>query len=400
MGIKDILLCVGIFLSGLLVGNANAFISTEPISTSKKDSVDKIETIIKIAEVKNIVNENVDENSVHKKAIVKQKQNKKSIHIYSHLEMFQKHLNALQYQEALELYENYSTDDNMGQYHAYFYAFVENLISKNDSDSLTLINQFLEIEPNNNHALYIQSQIYFQNDNYKNAISTLKHLKLYDLETSLERKVHYTLDEYTATYINVLQNSGNPDRLISFLQNTIADSSKAQYYYILGKIYFDQGRNDEAKEILEQILHDNKYKSNINKILAKIDPPKKSTIEIKLEKLGGQFYVKVHLNNDTYAKLLLDTGASITTIHNSIMDSLEHKVIKDEITLLTASGTLMAKLIQINSFKIDNTEVKNMNIVSSTHKQDGFDGLLGMNYLKVFEFYIDQKESILHLKRK
>jgi len=135
-----------------------------------------------------------------------------------------------------------------------------------------------------------------------------------------------------------------------------------------------------------------------NLIKEEMDKNNEYTHEIPLTKLGEHFLIEVTINSQTLT-LLLDTGATLTMIDEEKLDS-SLKLINENIVLSTAGGKINAKLQEAESFSLGDIELQNFQIVSSHFKQNGADGLLGMNFFKKFKFKIDQEEAILYLSEK
>jgi len=119
------------------------------------------------------------------------------------------------------------------------------------------------------------------------------------------------------------------------------------------------------------------------------------THEIALKKLGEHFAVEVNINSQPLT-LLLDTGATLTLIDKSKLDSTL-KTIKENIILSTAGGRINAKLKEAEHFSLGDVELEKFQLFVTNFKQNGADGLLGMNFFKKFKFKIDQEEAILYL---
>lgn len=119
---------------------------------------------------------------------------------------------------------------------------------------------------------------------------------------------------------------------------------------------------------------------------------------------GHNMVINVTLNKKVEASLVLDTGASVITIRRSIAEKLGidlDKVKPDAKVRLADGRQVDAKYILLKSVKVQNVEAENVEtIVLLDEKGDlGGDGLLGMSFLKRFNFKIDQKEKKLVLEK-
>jgi predicted aspartyl protease len=71
-----------------------------------------------------------------------------------------------------------------------------------------------------------------------------------------------------------------------------------------------------------------------------------------------------------------------------------------DLTLSTAGGLVTASIYQAQSLSIQGYLVKDFLFAVSPHVGANNDGLLGMNYLRAFEFTIDQANNRLMLNNK
>ncbi len=119
----------------------------------------------------------------------------------------------------------------------------------------------------------------------------------------------------------------------------------------------------------------------------------------------GQIVVGALLNKKINATLILDTGASLVVIKDSIAKQLgiDTGSLKQDIKLRLADGSeSSAKHAVLSSLSVQGVEAINVDVaILSSDVQDPAlkDGLLGMTYLKNFSFKIDQRNKKLTLER-
>lgn len=119
----------------------------------------------------------------------------------------------------------------------------------------------------------------------------------------------------------------------------------------------------------------------------------------------GQIVVEALLNRKVKATFFLDTGASLMVIKESVAQKLglDAADIKEEMKLKLADGReTSAKRAVLTSVSVQGVEAQNVDVaILAADVQDPSlkDGLLGMTYLKNFNFKIDQKNKKLILER-
>jgi len=126
---------------------------------------------------------------------------------------------------------------------------------------------------------------------------------------------------------------------------------------------------------------------------------------VELAVSGHNIVVDVLLNKKVEARFVLDTGASYTIITKDIAKKLGFKVdgVKSDMSLQVADGRkIEAKHVVLESVRVEKSEAKNVDasvMLDDKIKMDFGDGLLGMSFLKQFNFKIDLKNKKLILEK-
>jgi clan AA aspartic protease (TIGR02281 family) len=128
-------------------------------------------------------------------------------------------------------------------------------------------------------------------------------------------------------------------------------------------------------------------------------------IEAPLLEQEGHLFAEVLLNNKIRTNLLIDTGASVIVLPREIGKALgvEPNRSNPKIYLRAADGRkLKAEMVILKSVKIRNLEVKNVHAAVLYDKPRDMvykDGLLGMSFLRKFNFKIDYENKKIMLER-
>ncbi|HNW39309.1 MAG TPA: retropepsin-like aspartic protease [Candidatus Omnitrophota bacterium] len=125
---------------------------------------------------------------------------------------------------------------------------------------------------------------------------------------------------------------------------------------------------------------------------------------VVLDKQNGQVTVEALLNKKVKARLVLDTGASFVALSSKIASSLGVDLAAgDDIELILADGRKVnAKRIILSSLNVQGAEIENIEAAVLPSQQDSLliqDGLLGMSFLKNFNFKVDQRDGKLILEK-
>jgi clan AA aspartic protease (TIGR02281 family) len=119
----------------------------------------------------------------------------------------------------------------------------------------------------------------------------------------------------------------------------------------------------------------------------------------------GQMVVEAVLNKKVKARLILDTGATLVVIKDSVAKQLGlgAQDLKEDMKLKFADGReSIARHAVLASVSVQGVEAQNIDVaILAADIQDPAlkDGLLGMTYLKNFNFKIDQRNKKLILEK-
>lgn len=122
---------------------------------------------------------------------------------------------------------------------------------------------------------------------------------------------------------------------------------------------------------------------------------------VDLNPYGDQYVVGVQLSGNSL-NLLIDTGATTTAISRRVFGQLRNQYkfeLIGRFLVRTANGNVMAPMYQFASLNINQATVENITVVVLPMQgMEHADGLLGMNFLREFEFRLDQKNAKLYLE--
>jgi clan AA aspartic protease (TIGR02281 family) len=100
-------------------------------------------------------------------------------------------------------------------------------------------------------------------------------------------------------------------------------------------------------------------------------------------------------------KLLIDTGASLTTLSHSSFADLPQASFNYRGSRMfnTAGGLTRGDIYRASSIELGEMQLNDIDIaVIDYPSASNVDGLLGMNVLRHYRFEIDQDDKLLHLQ--
>lgn len=167
------------------------------------------------------------------------------------------------------------------------------------------------------------------------------------------------------------------------------------------------GRPREAYALLQQLRLNPGYQQRAEDYLKILQPElekfyadgtdEKLPIEIPLVPQGRHYSISANVDGADVS-LLLDTGASITTLKPEIIRRISATGSNRTITLQTANGPTQSRLYRVRRFSLGSVELHNFELASiPLTGLDGIDGLLGTDFLRLFHYTINNRTNTLVL---
>ena len=178
-------------------------------------------------------------------------------------------------------------------------------------------------------------------------------------------------------------------------QLSIQTGSMASAREILADLIQEPSVSAEA----EQIMLNHQQELSLgkgNKMAMKND----YSDQVALVSRGNQYLTNLEIEENTVA-LLIDTGASMTTLSQAAFHALSSKHTFDPMgqrMFSTANGITKGNIYRVERLKLGKFTLNGAQLaVLDFTMPAGVDGLLGMNVLAQFRFHIDQEKQLLYL---
>ena len=211
---------------------------------------------------------------------------------------------------------------------------------------------------------------------------------------SVHRMARHLFDSY--------QKDGLTEQLLTLFQRLANQEYGHTFYrYAVAQIFLALGDRDSAARELEALQFDDEFGVKASKDLAGLLPKlpnitkKVSSHAIPLTSVSGQhFLAPVTVGEKSTVNLLIDTGATLTTLPTRLLHELRQKKqasVVGHIELKTANGPCFSTLYSIKFLKIGPYTLKDIQVAElDLGANNSAAGLLGMNVLGMFAFQIDQ----------
>lgn len=127
---------------------------------------------------------------------------------------------------------------------------------------------------------------------------------------------------------------------------------------------------------------------------------------LKISRISGLMFVDIDLWSVKESRyrtmsILIDTGASVTTISDFILSNIGYTSAGQPVTITTANGAVQVHSKTISKMKIGSIEMENVSVYAHNFPDECFsDGVIGMNILENFNFRINLDHNLIELEKR
>ena len=236
------------------------------------------------------------------------------------------------------------------------------------------------------------------------ALSDFDALAGYYQEQVSEDQLEQLEDWLVSRVESNFESAGDWRNLESWLQALVSRASDpTDAYSKLAAFYYERERFASSLETLDKISGSGGLNSKARELydLNTQSIASRAATSIPLQPNGEHYIVNIELDSRVRVPLLLDTGASVTSIDRDFAVRQNFRFNGRSAGFATAGGRIRSDLLDMETLQLGNRLLRDLELatidfgVSSSGAQ--YYGLLGMDVLGQFQFYIDQREAVLHL---
>ncbi len=177
----------------------------------------------------------------------------------------------------------------------------------------------------------------------------------------------------------------------------------AEYQLRLGKLRVQMGNEQAALPPLAQVINHPQYGAEARALMDQIEnsDDRFGVAEVPLAGNGNQFVVVAMIDGTYPVRLLVDTGAAITAIDEEVLRRAGYDLNSDLQYFATANGPVQAPVLNLGELSLGAATIANLSVGALSLEMPGeVVGLLGMNFLRHYEFRIDQGRRVLVLDQR
>jgi predicted aspartyl protease len=246
------------------------------------------------------------------------------------------------------------------------------------------------------------------------AIKALIEHRPLERDKGVLRLLDKHLYSWLPTYLVRLRDRDDNASYLSFLRYLIvAWPTKLEYQWKLAQALFGFKQYQETLLTLETLIYDPVWGQRAlalqTKALRRQELLAAYDLQLPLHRQGKSLIVGVRLNGVARARLIVDTGAELTLLTPEAVARAGMDVSNPvrEVKLGTVSGVVPAPVIAMEMVLEGLSGADGRAIVDggtyhvavyASPLRDGTDGLLGMDVLQGYRFFIDQEQQLLLLQ--
>lgn len=292
-------------------------------------------------------------------------------------------------------------------------AYARQLLAQGDyASSMQLLQRYLQADYRDVQARMLLAEVYRGRHELRAAIDQLYEAKGQAWRPQVLDRLNRRIRALVVAYAQTLKQSGDNSGVLALYQDlTQLEPSYAPYFIGLAAAQLALDDSDAARQSLLLVAQDPQVGAKAREMLERV---RVATVEaqqpdasaaatavagIPLLRSGSHFLVEARLGQTRPARLLIDTGASLTML---TADTLKRRGIGAHATgrtgtFNTANGRVRAPIYRLDSLSVGDWQVSDLEVGVLDLNDAHIDGLLGMNFLRHFQFFIDQDAALLRL---
>jgi len=276
-----------------------------------------------------------------------------------------------------------------------------------------LLQRFLVAAYRDVESRILLAEVYFGERDIRAAIDQLYEVRGYAYRPAMLQRISNRIRSMVTELASSLRHNNDQNALLALYQHlTQLEPDYAPWFIGLAASQLALNDKEAARRSLLLISEDADVGAQAQSMLSEItialvemhnaepQAPITGVVGIPLHRSGNHFIVDARSADGRSMRLLIDTGASLTILSP---DVLEQRGIGYQNTgrygvFNTANGQVRAPIYKLDSLSVGDWQVNQLEVgVLDLSGGSNIDGLLGMNFLRHFQFFIDQNEALLRL---
>ncbi|MFV2058830.1 MAG: retroviral-like aspartic protease family protein, partial [Thiohalomonadales bacterium] len=279
-------------------------------------------------------------------------------------------LDEYRYKDFISVYisvRETADDDTVATYQNLLLQTVRALSqAQNYKSAFRLLNLYLNYEYDNIVALLLLAELHHRQKHYLASIDALYRARSYAHQSQDIDDVNAKLRTMVTEQAERLKSQGDKLALLDFYRRlTQLEPDYAPNFIGVAEAQIGLGNPEDARIALSMARHDPSVSAQIDLLLDRINQAPAIDLAgataVGLLRANDQFLIDVIINKQQSARLLLDTGASISIISPEIANALGLTSVPTHRIgwFSTANGVVSSSIYQLQSLSVENYQTNN-----------------------------------------
>lgn len=326
-----------------------------------------------------------------------------------------------QYQEVLAIYQGHTwVDQATKAQRLYMQALGQLALTGQGSlgDALSAVSALIAQDPTEPSLYALQAQLLVEQGLIEQALASLSEAQQW-MQTASDLALLVNVQRQVLNrHLRFMHQNRLWSEIIAFAQNPSFQQDPDFYVesqLALAQAYAALFDWDQANDALAQAALSAPGDARITAVQDRVDQlyerqqsrqvegADSEWFSVEARRQGDSLIVPAVLGNGAYVSLLVDTGATISTLNQVVFDRVGNGVAAQRMgsrAFISASGRFEAPVILVDQLSVPPVSARNIEFALISEATPGIDGLLGMNFLKHFEFSVDVSVPELKLRLK
>ncbi len=276
-----------------------------------------------------------------------------------------------------------------------------------------LLQRYLIAAHRDVEARILLAETYREQENLQIAIDQLYEARGYEYRPERLKRITTRIRSMVAELNQLLKRNNDLNALLALYQHlTQLEPDHASWFIDLAVAQLALEDKEAARRSLLLVSQDADVGARAQAMLSKLRPvvaelqipdPQNTPEEvagIPLQRKGNHFIVDAKPTRGRNVQLLIDTGASLTILTPEVFEQrgIRYRDTGKTKIFNTANGSVRAPIYILDALAVGDWQVSQLEVgILDLGNQSRIDGLLGMNFLQHFQFFIDQNEALLRL---
>jgi len=276
--------------------------------------------------------------------------------------------------------------------------------------AIQLLQHFLQASYRDSDARILLADAYVGQQDYLTAIEQIYEARGVAIQPQILARITERSRSLVYKQAELYRKNGDNQSLLSLYQDmTQKEPDYATWFIELALAQLALDDQEAAQHSLLLVVSDPDVGQKARTLLLKLQQTASvhsetqpvtlitETPGVPLTRNGHSFLVEASLQNSNNIELLIDTGASMTILTPQVLQQrgIRYQDSGHSRVFSTANGAVRAPVYILESLTVGDWTLEQLEV--GVLELNGLQGLLGMNFLSHFRFFIDQHESMLRL---